>query len=305
MALEPQPGAMLRFALLLLLLAPAASALAVQGPAGLEVGIAPTQDGSALPQIGVDAGPVAVSADGLDSVQVSAPLLPALQVTAPGLPVLGVGAPADPAPQPAPKSASHSLPLADVPVPQAAAAGGLLAVGLGLFAWLRLGLAAPFAARLFSRLDKPQVLEHPARARLLDLLASRPGLGTQELRHAAGLAWGTTVHHLRVLERHGLVIALHQGGRRLHFPAGSEAARHRTGIAALLHDTTRRVAEAVRAAPGIAQQDLCASLGLRAPAASKHLARLAQHGLVTVRAEGKSRRYEATHEMARVLLAAA
>jgi DNA-binding transcriptional ArsR family regulator len=42
-------------------------------------------------------------------------------------------------------------------------------------------------------------------------------------------------------------------------------------------------------------------LGLRAPAASKQLARLAARGLVAVQADGRSRRYTATDELCAVL----
>ena len=178
---------------------------------------------------------------------------------------------------------------------------------LGLLAWavLRAGLAGLPLGHLFSRIQGPRVLEHQTRAHLNQIVAERPGLSQQELQVAAALAWGTTLHHLRRLERNGLIVSEVQGGRHRYFPANSEASRNRAGLALVSQPTAQRIALLVSQSPGRAQDEICQVLGLRGPAASKHLARFEKNGLVTVVRDGRHRRYNPTLQMHAVLGAAA
>lgn len=301
------------------LLAAAALLLAAPGAQALAVGVAGVGVDAGLSPAGPSAG---VDAPGVGAVQVETPL-PSLGQPVPSLPSLSLQVPAaglsmgtEAVDGEAPSHTSSSRAtfpqrLADVP-PEVAvpAAGGLVAVIVAVWAWLSGGLGAaaaslPFVGRLFSRIDGPRVLEHPMRARLNELVASSPGLGTEQLRAAAGIAWGTAVHHLRRLERNGLVVTQRQGGRLLHFPANSEASRHRASLADLSGPTARRIASLVSGRPGLAQADVCMALGLRGPAVSKHLGRLASRGLVEVRPDGRQRRYLATEQLQLALAAAA
>lgn len=54
------------------------------------------------------------------------------------------------------------------------------------------------------------------RARILALIAARPGMTRADLRRETGLAWGTVAHHLRSMEERGEVAA-HRVGRRAHY----------------------------------------------------------------------------------------
>lgn len=235
------------------------------------------------------------------------PAVPEVPADVPDLPVaLPVQVPADlpvdlplvqrPEPaaaeaQPAPAGSSEGTiaglpPAVAVPV----AAGGLAALLAFAARFLGFGLVA----RLFSRIEGPRVLEHPARARLHALVGAQPGLTLEELRESAGLSWTTAVHHLRRLEGHGLVVSTQSGRRHRYYLANTDAARHRTSLATLAPATAQRIARLVHDTPGLGQQQICDTLGLRGPAASKHLGRFATHGLVTVKADGRRRLYEPT-----------
>jgi len=62
----------------------------------------------------------------------------------------------------------------------------------------------------------PYVRSAATRARLLALLAERPGMTRADLQRATGLAWGTVAHHLRSMLERGEVEAS-RFGRRAHY----------------------------------------------------------------------------------------
>lgn len=70
-------------------------------------------------------------------------------------------------------------------------------------------------------------LAHPRRARLFRLLAYDPGLGARQdrLAEAAGLGWGSFSHHMKVLERAGLVVSARRGANVAYALATGDLAR--------------------------------------------------------------------------------
>lgn len=253
-------------------------------------------------------------------VSVEAPLLPSVQLDIAGNPGAAgeesVAAPAAPPPGTAP------------PFPKAAGmvagqAGGAAALGLvatapalpmealgarvsGWFAQAREAVrpylrpigralrALPFFVPLFARIGGERLLENPVRARVHAAIAQDPGLSLQGVRERAGVAWGTTVHHLARLERHGLVVSVRHGNHRRFFPVNTQASRHRRELTVLSHPTALGIARFVVECPGTDQKGLCTALGLRNPAASKHLGRFERLGLVEGQVVGRSKVYTAT-----------
>lgn len=67
---------------------------------------------------------------------------------------------------------------------------------------LLLGLAG---VGLYHKLTKDRALEHPARQRILQLLAEDPGLGTTDVAEELDVCYRTARHHLEVLARFDLV----------------------------------------------------------------------------------------------------
>ncbi|MCA1811052.1 MAG: helix-turn-helix domain-containing protein [Halobacteriales archaeon] len=150
---------------------------------------------------------------------------------------------------------------------------------------------------LFSRIQGSKVLDNPVRAHVHQVVVQDPGLSVEEVRSRAGIAWGTAVHHLRRLEDTGLLVSVTQNARRRYFAANTPASSRRTHVAALTQPTARRVAELVRRRPGLDQTSLCEELGLRNPAASKHLQQLAAHGLVLAQRDGRRCLYHPTEAL--------
>lgn len=163
-----------------------------------------------------------------------------------------------------------------VAVATGAAGLGLLAL-LGIMALKALGFSG---VGLFSRIEKDDVLEHQTRQRILDGVTSRPGMHLKELQELVGVAWGTLVHHVRRLEGTGHLVSVRQGPRKLLYAANTPESRAREDLAALRNGTALRIATTVATKPGIRHNAVCAELDLQPAAVSKHLAKLAQAGLV-------------------------
>src|SRR5205814_1837843 len=74
------------------------------------------------------------------------------------------------------------------------------------------------ALGLFSRLERGELLNHPARARLAQLVEANPGIHFHDLARQAGLANGSAVHHLRKLTDAGHVSLRRSGRYTCYFP---------------------------------------------------------------------------------------
>ena len=109
--------------------------------------------------------------------------------------------------------------------------------------------------------DRDNLLDQPMRRRLVDLIASRPGIHASELCREAGEPWGTVQYHLSLLHKGELVQAVEAGRERRFFPNGIEPGRAR--LLALMNQGRRpEVAQFIRANPGVRQVDVCEALDL-------------------------------------------
>ena len=160
-----------------------------------------------------------------------------------------------------------------------------------------LALALRLALPLYSRLARDRVLLHPRRARLLELLADRPGLHAREIARATGIPRAAVAHHLAVLRAHGLATTRRACGVLGWFVAGPSAGREER--LALAQPRRRAVAEAVAASPAT-QEELATRAGVTRRLAAYHLEALRREGLVEA-TEERPRRYAATPRLAAAL----
>lgn len=249
---------------------------------------------------------VAAAVDGTQ-VSVSAPALNGLPVN-----LLGPSEQApDAQPGPASNDATRSRPWAQgvsAVTHEAGKAAGvvlLLTVVASFFEAGRAFLFKPFGAvgrkllalpllGAFSRIQHDDVLENAGRARIHEIIVQDPGLSLQDIQRRAGVAWGTAVHHVRRLEQHGLINSVREGPHRRFFESKTHPAPSIKGAAALFQPTARRIAQLVAERPGLNQARLCQELGVRNPAASKHLGHFESLGFVTATPVGRSKVYHPT-----------
>ena len=212
-----------------------------------------------------------------------------------GDPADATGVDAAGAPAPAPPGARERLDalLRDPRAALAAAAlvaGTLAAVLLAArpasrarWAWL---LGTPLAA-LATRFRKHDLLRHPTRAALHAAIQAQPGVTLTELRHATGVRVTTLVHHLRLMERAGLVTSRRDGAhRRFALPGAGSALSPAPGPADLSppeREVLRLLAERRRT-----QLELAAALGVTKQAVNRHVKSLERRGLVAAtQADGR------------------
>jgi DNA-binding transcriptional ArsR family regulator len=198
----------------------------------------------------------------------------------------------DPATEPAP---AKDRPLAFatfVPTPEQGAAITLASALAGLLYWLWPSLKGG-AAGLFSRLSGPQLLEHPARAKLVQIVQAEPGIHFQDLVRRAGIPNGTAVHHLGKLTKDGLLSARALGRYTCYFPGSSPDRASLARAPVLRSEGARRVYEAIQGQPGLSGLELAHLVGLQPSTVNYHVQKLVECGLVLAARQGRSVRLSA------------
>ncbi|MBW3582752.1 MAG: MarR family transcriptional regulator [Euryarchaeota archaeon] len=173
--------------------------------------------------------------------------------------------------------------LFDLTAAGAAAIGLLALIGYlaRRFGWLP-GL------RLFTRIEKDDLLKHEVRAQVFEYIRANPGVNVTEMARELGLAWGTVTHHLDKL-RHGRLVSVRRiANQKCYFEnGGAVEQREMETLSLLKRDTPARIAVWIAANPGSSQKTLAEALGLSRAAASFHVRKMAAHGLVQRERSGK------------------
>lgn len=138
--------------------------------------------------------------------------------------------------------------------------------------------------------DRNDLLDQPMRRRLVDLIASRPGIHASELCREAGEPWGTVQYHLSLLHKGELVRAVEAGRERRFFPSGIDPGRAR--LLALMNQGRRpEVAQFIREHPGTRQVDVCDALDLSRKTFRNSVAPLVAENLVQEKRGLQNNRY--------------
>ncbi|MHB1260892.1 MAG: winged helix-turn-helix transcriptional regulator [Thermoplasmatota archaeon] len=165
---------------------------------------------------------------------------------------------------------------------------GLLALLGGLLYWLWPTLKGTAFFGLFSRIAGQDLLEHPARARLLQIVQAEPGIHFQDLVRRSGLPNGTAVHHLGKLTAARLLSARPLGRYTCYF-SGTSPDRVALVAAPLLRsEGARKVYEAIQGRPGLSGLELAGLVALQPSTVNYHVQRLVDSGLVRAERDGRS-----------------
>lgn len=200
--------------------------------------------------------------------------------------------PAEPSSPPAPLALQPvaSAPLLGLTGQEAAGIG----VGAGLlsflyYAWPHVKAGA---VGLFSRVRKDEVLHHPVRQQVMELIAASPGIHFQQLVRATGKGKGTVDHHLRMLQDKELVRVRRGAGFRCYFLPGQVDHRLMDSAAVLKAPAARSIL--VRLGRPQRITDLASALGITKSAVSRHVQRLQGAGLLERRVDGRDQWLERT-----------
>jgi DNA-binding transcriptional ArsR family regulator len=204
------------------------------------------------------------------------------------------GAAALPPPPSAPLTkASSTGPGSWLPSPAEVAGAGLVAVVAGVLYWLWPTLKGAPVLGLFSRVEGSKLLDHPGRARLVEIVQAEPGVHFQDLLRRSGLPNGTAIHHLAKLTRAGLLSARPLGRYTCYFPGSSV---DRTALAqapVLRSEGARLVFGLIQANPGLSGLELAGRTGLQPSTVNYHVQKLVECGLVATVRDGRAVRLRA------------
>lgn len=173
---------------------------------------------------------------------------------------------------------------------------------VALWSYLKYGALVGIGGPLFSRIASHKILDNNVRNQVHECILTTPGVTIKEVTQLLGIGWGTAVYHLARLEQEKLIVSeRHRQFRRYFKNGGGIANDDKTGFSELKNPTTERIASEIANRPGTGQKDLCATVGISAPLAHKHLARLEQAQLLTKQREWRSVKYFPTEKLAALL----
>lgn len=155
-----------------------------------------------------------------------------------------------------------------------------------------LALAVP-AWILYRRLTRDDLLDHPSRSAVIEVLEDHPGATAADVARRADMNYDTVRYHLRLLEEFDEVTTRRPDGKIRYFPNHGRHSRDEADLLAILADATREaIARALLEADGLYAGEVAERAGVAPSTASHHLGRLTEAGVVDRTRRGNHVRYE-------------
>lgn len=189
----------------------------------------------------------------------------------------------------APAPAASLAPYNDLPAPTPWPWVGAGLLSVLLLALLLSGAKAKAALWIgFTRLKHAEIVHHPTRARLLEIVQEEPGVHLMALTRRTGLAKTTVLHHIRKLLHAGAIHANRDHGFTCYYPARQMDYKVMAALPLLKSDAARGILEYTVARPGISLSDVATHAGVKVSTANYHVQRLKACGLVDVERNGRA-----------------
>ena len=177
---------------------------------------------------------------------------------------------------------------APLPAPVVAASATLAVLGIAgaCLSFTEFGkyrLLSLLIAPLYVRLKKNEVLDNYTRGQIHGYIIANPGDHYNSIRDALELSNGILAHHLKTLEREGLVQSMRDGMYRRFFPANAKLPPEDEGHL----NIQRRILSVIRQNPGISQKEISMKVGVSGPTVNYHVSVLASARMIRVEKEGR------------------
>ncbi len=164
------------------------------------------------------------------------------------------------------------------------------------FGWL----VAPLAG--FTRIENSDLLEHPMRAQIFQVIQSNPGVHASALSRQVGAGWGTITHHLDKLERGQLVTTRRVNNQKCYFEDGGKVSSQDMAVASAVRgDSAGQITTFVTSHPMTSQKAMAEQLGMSAALASFHVKKLVGVGVLEKIRRGKETLLTTTQAVRRVM----
>ena len=149
-----------------------------------------------------------------------------------------------------------------------------------------LGLALP----MFTRVQKNEALDNDLRKEIYGYISDNPGSHYNKLRKSLDIRNGTLAHHLRILEKTGMIQSRNEGIRyRLFYPTNFQLPEEKKYI---INDIQKQIIDIISNKPGIGQKDIVETMKKSQQSISYNLRELEKIGeIVSVKDKGKKQYY--------------
>lgn len=139
-------------------------------------------------------------------------------------------------------------------------------------------------------------LSLPTRKELFEHVKANPGIHFSQLKRELDMETGLLQHHLRELERYGVLESEDHQGKRRVFVARELDAEEKAILAVLRYETTRRILLYLLEDGPVRNSEIAAEVGVTPATISWHLSNLVEKGVVEEVTEGRTTLYEVTNE---------
>lgn len=175
----------------------------------------------------------------------------------------------------------------------AAWSAGIAAAGFTL--WLASKLRwGSVLATLYSRIPDDEVLEHPRRHRIYEIVKDVPGVHFRELRRRLDTGAGILEHHVRKLADANLVTVEETDSHRCFFEKGRFDRDQRRALAGMKAHGARRVANAIERRADASLSEIAEEAGLAVSTVCHHVQRLEDLDVVEAERVGNAKRLRLT-----------
>jgi predicted transcriptional regulator len=142
-----------------------------------------------------------------------------------------------------------------------------------------------FVLPLYCRIRKDEVLDNFIRGRIYEHVRSYPGSSYNRIMHSVGVRNGTLVHHLKMLERHGLVYSKRDGIYKRFYPKRMKVPKR-----PYLSEIQEMILETIEENPDMTQGEVAETLGKPGQVVHYHCRQLAKAGLIKRKKVGRTYR---------------
>lgn len=149
-----------------------------------------------------------------------------------------------------------------------------------------------FIIRGYKRITKKNVLNHPSRQLLYDLIGEHPGIDVCSLASKSGMNEYTIKYHLDRIVMAGYVSVHNSGGCRHYFENHGSYSQSDQILLSRMHEkSVGKILTIVGNNPGLSRGELARLLGVSGPVITRSMQTLAHEGLIRQSRDGKYQRY--------------
>lgn len=152
------------------------------------------------------------------------------------------------------------------------------------------------------RIYPKNVLDHPQRKEIYNLIMTNPGIDLVKIGKALDLNRETLRYHIDLLTSSNKIVVMKDHGIIRYFENhGRYGILERRVLAHLWNPTAEQILSIVQSNPGITQGDIASRLSLASPSVHWYMQRLTDDGIVKTHRTGRLTNYSITGEAVQVL----